>query len=246
MHRAVFVGLLMAAGAAGAAGAQIPDRFENLQYFPKDIPRDSLIQHMRGFSLTLGVRCQYCHAGGDGVSFAGVNFASDDKPAKRKARAMLRMRDSINIVLLAAIPDRRTPPVTVACVTCHRGLAVPATLEQVLNRTIASKGIDTAVAQYRQLRRTQMEAGKFDFTEWSINEMARRLREGGKTAEAIAMLELNQEFYPGSADIDYMIAELHFERNERDKAIARYRATLQKNPQYQPARARLTAMGVTP
>jgi tetratricopeptide (TPR) repeat protein len=242
MHRVVFVALLLAA----SASAQIPERFENLQYFPKDIPRDSLVQQMRTFSLTLGVRCQYCHAGGDGVSFAGVNFASDEKPAKRKARYMLRMRDSINTVLLAGLPDRRNPPVVVACVTCHRGLAFPSTLEDMLNRTMASKGIDSAVAQYRQLRRTTLESGKFDFTEWSINEMARRLREAGKTAEAITMLELNQEFYPNSADIDYAIAELHFQRNERDRAIARYRATLQKNPQYRPARERLAQMGVTP
>jgi hypothetical protein len=245
MHRVVLAALLFAT-AVGTAGAQMPERFENLQYFPKDIPRDSLIQQMRTFSLTIGVRCQYCHVGGDGISFAGVNFASDEKPAKRKARYMLRMRDSINNVLLAALPDRRDPPVVVACVTCHRGLAVPATLEQVLNRTIAARGIDSAVAQYRQLRRTTLEAGKFDFTEWSINEMARRLGETGKTAEAIAMLELNQEFYPNSADIDFALAELHFGRNERERAIARYRATLQKNPRYEPARNRLTQMGVTP
>lgn len=230
---------------AAPALSQIPDKFENLQYFPKDITRDSLVQFMRGFSLTLGVRCQYCHAGGDGVSFRGVTFASDEKPAKRKARYMLRMRDSINMTLLAGLPDRRSPPVTVACVTCHRGLAVPATLEQTLNRTIAASGIDSAVSQYRRLRRN-MESGTYDFSEWSINEMARRLGEAGKTAEAIAMLELNQEFNPASADIDFGIGELNLQRGEKDKAIARYRATLQKNAQYQRARARLTELGATP
>ena len=48
---------------------------------------------MREFSFALNVRCQYCHTGGDGISFEGVNFASDEKPAKVKARAMLRMVD---------------------------------------------------------------------------------------------------------------------------------------------------------
>jgi tetratricopeptide (TPR) repeat protein len=230
---------------ARAGHAQIPEKFENLQYFPKDIPRDSLIQRMRGFSFTLGVRCQYCHAGGDGVSFRDVVFSSDEKPTKRKARYMLRMVDSINLNLLALVPDRRSPPVTVGCVTCHRGLPVPATLEQVLNRTIASNGIDSAVAQYKGLRKT-MESGRFDFTEWSINEMARRLAESGKIAEAIRMLELNQEYYPQSADIDFFIAEMELKRGEKDKAIVRYRATLQKNPNYQPARIQLQQLGVTP
>jgi hypothetical protein len=230
---------------ASASQAQIPEKFENLQYFPKDIPRDSLIQRMRGFSFTLGVRCQYCHAGGDGVSFQGVVFSSDEKPTKRKARYMLRMVDSINLTLLGALPDRRSPPVTVACVTCHRGLPVPMTLEQVLNRTIAANGIDSAVVQYKALRRN-LESGRFDFTEWSINEMARRLGESGKIAEAIRMLELNQEYYPQSADIDFGIAELELKRGEKDKAIVRYRATLQKNPNYQPARTKLQELGVTP
>jgi tetratricopeptide (TPR) repeat protein len=230
---------------ASASQAQIPEKFENLQYFPKDIPRDSLIQRMRGFSFTLGVRCQYCHAGGDGVSFAGVVFSSDEKPTKRKARYMLRMVDSINLTLLAALPERRSPPVTVSCVTCHRGLAVPSTLEQVLNRTIAANGIDSAVAQYKRLR-TTMESGRFDFTEWSINEMARRLGESGKFVEAIRMLELNQEYYPQSADIDYFIAELALKLGDKEKAIARYRATLLKNPNYQPARAKLQELGVAP
>ncbi len=237
--------LLILLLAASAGQAQIPEKFENLQYFPKDIPRDTLIQVMRGFSFTLGVRCQYCHAGGDGVSFQGVVFSSDDKPTKRKARYMLRMVDSINLKLLALVPERRSPPVTVACVTCHRGLPVPATLEQVLNRTIASNGIDSAVAQYKRLR-GGMESGRFDFTEWSINEMARRLAESGKTVEAIRMLELNQEYYAQSADIDFFIAEMELNRGEKDKAIARYRATLQKNPNYQPARAKLQQLGVTP
>lgn len=230
---------------ATSGHAQIPEKFENLQYFPKDIPRDSLIQRMRGFSFTLGVRCQYCHAGGDGVSFAGVVFSSDEKPTKRKARYMLRMVDSINLTLLVALPERRSPPVSVGCVTCHRGLPVPSTLEQVLNRTIASSGIDSAVAQYKRLR-TSMESGRFDFTEWSINEMARRLAESGKIAEAIRMLELNQEYYAQSADIDFMIAELQLKLGEKEKAIVRYRATLQKNPNYQPARAKLQELGVTP
>ena len=47
----------------------------NLQYFPKDIKRDELILRMREFSFALSVRCQHCHAGGDGISFEGVDFS---------------------------------------------------------------------------------------------------------------------------------------------------------------------------
>ena len=227
------------------AGAQMPEKFENLQYFPKDIPRDTLVNIMRGFSFALGVRCQYCHTGGDGVSFQGVDFKSDEKLAKRRARYMLRMRDTINTRLLPGLPERSAPGLAVECVTCHRGLARPFTLAGALERTIDRQGIDSAVAQYRRLRTPEMMTlGKWDFGEWSMNELARTLTERGKTAEAIAMLELNQEFYPQSPSIDMMIAELHRQRGEKEKAIARYRMVLQKAPNNPQARQRLTELGV--
>jgi len=232
-------------GASGPLAAQLPEKFENLQYFPKDIARDTLVNIMRGFSFALGVRCQYCHAGGDGISFRGVDFKSDEKPTKRKARYMLRMADTINNQLLAALPDRSSPPVRVACVTCHRGLSKPATLASTLTDAIESKGTDSAVALYRRLRQNTMTDGKFDFGEWSMNELARTLAERGKTAEAIAMLELNQEFYPQASELDFMIGELHRLRGEKDKAITRYRATLQKDPNNQGAKRRLAELGVS-
>ena len=229
-----------------SARAQIPEKFENLQYFAKDIPRDTLVNIMRGFSFALGVRCQYCHAGGDGISFQGVDFKSDDKLAKRRARYMLRMRDTINLRLLAALPERNATGLNVDCATCHRGLARPFTLAGVLTRAIDERGIDSAVALYRRLRTPEMMAlGKYDFGEWSMNELARTLTERGKTAEAIAMLELNQEFYSRSPSIDMMIAELHRQRGERDKAIARYRMVLEKAPNDPQAKRRLAELGVT-
>ena len=95
MRRRLAFAVILAAGVAVVSSrdvaAQIPERFENLQVLPAGIARDSLVLIMRGFSFALGVRCQYCHSGGDGVSFAGVTFASDDKQAKRTARFMLRM-----------------------------------------------------------------------------------------------------------------------------------------------------------
>src|SRR5688572_33506334 len=95
--------------------AQPPWKPQNLQHFAKDITREQLVQRMREFSFALNVRCQYCHAGGDGVSFEGVNFGSDEKPAKVKARAMLKMVDQINGPLLASLPARAEPRVVVDC-----------------------------------------------------------------------------------------------------------------------------------
>src|SRR5437868_1193794 len=228
-----------------AAQPQPPWKGKNLKYFPSDITRDALTQRMREFSFALGVRCQYCHSGGNGVSFEGVSFASDDKPAKLKARAMLRMVDQLNTVTLAQLPGRAEPRVDVDCATCHRGLALPKSLQTTLLETIDTDGAAAAVTRYRELRADAV-LGRYNFGEWEMNELARRLSEAGKTDAAIAMLELNGEFNPKSADIDVMIGELYRRRGDRDKALQRYRAALEKAPQHPMARQRLAELEKPP
>ncbi len=244
MHVRHITTLILAVGliAVSDAAAQIPDKFENLKHFPKDISRDSLVQVMRSFSFALGVRCQYCHAGGDGVSFVGVKFDSDEKPTKRKARYMLGMVDKINGQLLAGIEPKADPPVNVRCVTCHRGSPLPKTIEQVLMETIKKDGIPAALTRYRELRQNTMELGKFDFGEWSINETARKLAVQGDTAGAIAIYELNLEFNPRSTSIDAFLGELHEKRAEKEKAIAHYEKAVIQQPNNPELKRRLAAL----
>jgi tetratricopeptide (TPR) repeat protein len=237
------IGLIALLGATAAAAP--PEAPKNLKYFPKGIARDALVQRMREFSFALGVRCQYCHAGGDGVSFEGVDFSSDEKPAKNKARTMLRMVDALNKDL-AKLPARHKPAVKMECVICHRGLPVPMTLATELTEVIDGEGIAAAVKHYRELREKTLERGLFSFDQWTMNELARALAEGGKTDAAIAMLELNAEFYPKSADIDFALAELHRTRGERDKAIERFKAGLAKRPESPVAKQKLEELEKTP
>ena len=241
---------LFSIGAAVALGtslsAQLPDQAtwkpKNLQYFPADITRDALVQRMREFSFALNVRCQFCHAGGDGVSFDGVDFGSDEKPAKRKARAMLKMTDQINNSLLTQIPDREAPRVVVECSTCHRGRRTPKSMQTMLFEMIEGQGVEAAVARYRELRASDTLSGRYNFTEWEINELARRLVQAKNTAAAIAILEMNGEFNPKSPEIDFQIGELHRGRGERDKALARYRKALEKAPNHPAVKARIAEL----
>ncbi len=233
--------LLAAVAPALAQTPQTPWKGENLQYFPKDIPRPQLIQRMREFSFALAVRCEHCHSG-DAAPAGAQNFAADDKPAKLTARAMLRMVDQLNNTMLASLPSRAEPRVTIGCATCHRGSALPKSLQTTIIEVVNKDGAAAAVAKYRQLRAETMVAGKYNFGEWEINEAARLLTEAGKTAEAMALLEMNGEFYPESADIDFALAELHRGRKDNSKAIARYRAALEKNPQHQGAKRWLTEL----
>ena len=234
--------LALALGLASEATAQIPEKFENLKYFPNTIARDSLVQVMRGFSFALGVRCQYCHAGGDGVSFVGVKFDSDEKVQKKKARYMLDMVDKINTQLLAGIEGKADPSVNVRCVTCHRGSPLPKTLEQVLMETVKKDGIPAAVARYRELRQNTLPLGKYDFGEWSINETARKLTVQGDTAAAIALFELNLEFNPQSTSIDAFLGELYEKLGKKDIALSHYEKAVIQQPNNAELKRRLAAL----
>jgi predicted Zn-dependent protease len=119
-----------------------------------------------------------------------------------------------------------------------RGNFVPTTLAATRGATIAQKGADSAVAQYRRLRQT-MELGKYDFGEWSMNEFARTLREQGKVAEAIAMLELNSEFYPNSPAISMGLGDMYRETGDKAKALERYKKVLERQPNNPVAKQRV-------
>jgi tetratricopeptide (TPR) repeat protein len=231
-------------GAARAA-AQIPENFENLQILPKDIPRDQLIGAMRAFALGLGVRCQYCHVErtpGGGADGLDLDFKSDQKPTKEKARLMLRMVGTVNDSILTKLASRSDPPVRVQCVTCHRGSALPRTLDAVLAETIAKQGVDSAIAQYRKLRDESLLLGRYNFGEQTLSGLARQLT-ANNPAAAIRLLELNQEFFPTSANIDFQIGEIYRARGDKAKAIERYRKALEKAPNHPQARQRLTELG---
>ena len=97
----------------------------NLQILPDSIPRDSLIQIMRGFSLSLGVRCDHCHAAN--AADDGLDFPSDANPHKDVARGMMRMTWQVNREILPAIDGLHGVGQLVTCYTCHRGATEPET-----------------------------------------------------------------------------------------------------------------------
>jgi hypothetical protein len=223
--------------ASARAHAQLPEKFENLQVFARDVPRGELIQRMREFSFALDVRCTHCHAEpAEGI----LNpFSSDAKPAKAQARAMLRMLADINNTLLPRLPSRATPAVKVDCVTCHRGVLIPKTLQTTLFELATSDGAAAAAARYRELRKTSLGTGRYNFGEWEINELARRLGQAGNLDAAITMLQMNAEFHPASPDIDVMLGELHLKSGEKDAAIIRFKSALTKAPGHERAKLRL-------
>jgi len=66
----------------------IPDKYTNLQILPKDITKPQLVNVMKQFSITFGVRCSYCHTVSDDLTTG--SFDSDEKAPKQKARDLMK------------------------------------------------------------------------------------------------------------------------------------------------------------
>src|SRR5688572_28724684 len=156
--------------AASLAAAQIPDTFTNLQVLPKDVTKAQVVEAMRGFAGALGVRCNHCHVGENVMTLEGFNFAADDKETKKVARAMMQMTREINEKLLPAIGRQKV--VEVRCITCHRGLSSPETLDRMLMAILDEKGVSAAIDLYKELRGSSFGRGGYDFSPRTLNIVA--------------------------------------------------------------------------
>jgi hypothetical protein len=122
------IGLIVLALAAPASAQNTfpPASFRNLQVLPKDSPARTVVGTMKNFALNIGVRCQFCHVGKEGLPLEQFDFVSDEIPQKRTARVMMRLVDDINKQLDAAMPRAAGTEARVSCLTCHRGKSTPA------------------------------------------------------------------------------------------------------------------------
>ena len=211
------------------AAAQFPEKFTNLKVLPKDISRSELQSMMRGFAFALNVRCDHCHAEKAGGKKFEMDFAADDKEAKKTARVMLEMVAAINRDYISKVSD--TPPIQVQCVTCHHGLTKPRTLNSVLAEAVDQKGIDSAVALYHDLRQKYYGSGQYDFGETSLNQLSEALLAQKKNKEALAIMEMSFDSnHPDSLWSYHMLAMAHEANGQIEKAIADYRKALELHP----------------
>src|SRR5262245_66523116 len=89
--------MLCASGiSAQAPGRFPPDSLVNVKVIPKNTPVIQVVGMMRNFTFALGVRCQFCHMGEEGMPLAQFDFVKDEKRTKLVARQMMRMVEEIN------------------------------------------------------------------------------------------------------------------------------------------------------
>lgn len=202
VHTVLAVLALLACPGARSALAQGPpgeaEKPMNLQVLPKDISRDDLERTMRQISAALGVRCNHCHAWAKGGE--GLDFASDARDEKKTARTMLQMTRALNTDWLTRVMSEDGGQMQASCVMCHRGSErPPRPLDQILADAAGTGGPPAAIAKYREMKKTQIDGGQYDFRGETLVAAAGRLRDAGKGAEAVALVREGDALFPDSA-----------------------------------------------
>ena len=129
--------------------AKQPGGFKNLTVLPKDITKKQLDSTMDYYCISLGVHCGFCHARLDSTS-KHLDFPSDAKPEKGRAREMVTMTADMNKHYFAqgnTGVGQNIPGVT--CFTCHRGNQEP-TVKNLLPQIDALKQAEEEARKNRK------------------------------------------------------------------------------------------------
>ena len=211
--------LLFLPGFIGPVTAGLWDEPQNLRVLPKDISPEALSSTMRSFATSTGSRCSTCHVYEDEADLATYDFPADDKQKKLTARKMLRMVADINSQIKEIQGKPESELVAVTCATCHRDQTKPEMLPDVIERTYRKDGMESAMAQYRELRDEYYGGYVFDFSPKSLMMLAEKLAGAEDYAAAVELMDLNLEFNPEYARAYALKAQ--FQNQAGDKEAAR-------------------------
>ena len=99
-----------------------PPHFKNLKILPKNISEREMDSVMHHYSVSLGVKCDFCHAH-DQLTDTW-DMGSDAKVEKLVARKMMTMTTGINKKYFQEEGGDSTIQ-TITCYTCHKGEPIP-------------------------------------------------------------------------------------------------------------------------
>jgi tetratricopeptide (TPR) repeat protein len=180
---------------------------------------------MRGYAISLGVRCSHCHVG-DGMDLTQYDFAADDKVTKQKARVMIEMLAALNADLrpkLSALDEQADPPLAVTCMTCHRKNTRPVMLEDILTDALHDGGITAAENRYRELRDEFYGGFAFDFSAGTLSRLGEQLAREQEFDSAIRLAELDIEMNGESAALYWSLGNIQEGAERVPDAVASYR-----------------------
>jgi tetratricopeptide (TPR) repeat protein len=192
--------------------------------------QQDLMVTMRTYTEALGVTCEYCHSAPRG--------SGQPEPRKNTARAMAAMTRDLNAKVLAATGKDELQVTHVDCATCHRGVAIPKPLTQILTETLVRDGVPALVTQYDEMRKQFYGRAAYDFGENTLIAVARRIVEV-RPADAIAILEAHLKYFPNSATGYEALGYAYTRRNNDADAIKALEKAVELDPNNITARGRL-------
>jgi len=189
------------------------------------------MMNMQEVAQSLGVECGYCHARMGQNAQPAAADAPPGAPSKLTiAAAMMAMTRDLNAKIVAATGKPSNEATRVTCITCHRGVAVPGQLSDIITKTTLQKGPDAAIAQYRELRTRYYGHQAYDFAEDTLLTAAAQIARV-KPKDSIPILRLNLEFYPKSVRSYTQIAFAYTRSLDDESAINTLEKALEIEPE---------------
>jgi predicted negative regulator of RcsB-dependent stress response len=119
-------------------------------------------------------------------------------------------------------------------------------LSAVIMAAASAGGPDSAVKAYRALRQRYYGSGAYDFGEGQLNIAAFRLGRANKFDEALAVLRLNEEFYPNSSGMYVFRGNVLLMKADTAGAATAYREAIRRDSTNNEAKGRLRDIGRPP
>src|SRR5215813_312285 len=95
--------------------------------------------------------------------------------------------------------------------------------EIILRKTLSSKGVDSCIVQYKNLKKTYP---KEYMTERCLVDIGYEELRNGRIQNAIKLFELNVDAYPNSSNVYNCLGEAHMLGGHKKEAIKNYKKSL--------------------
>ena len=99
--------------------------------------------------------------------------------------------------------------------------------EIILRKTLRSKGVDSCIVRYKNLKKTYP---KEYMTERCLVDIGYEELRNGRIQNAIKLFELNVDAYPNSGDVYNCLGEAHMLAGNKKEAIKNYKKSLALDP----------------